>query len=234
MTAPSLTMADMILLAALAVAAPAYSYFTGVRIARGYGPKRIPAYRRTMLSWWLITATTLFVWWHAGRPFATLGLSVPFDARSVLGAVLCVLMLAYMNGQWRVVRRLPAEKLARLLASFGRTVAILPQTQCEYTWFLALSATAGVCEELLYRGYFIAITSPLLTLAGAVVAGAVIFGLGHAYQGPAGVAKTAGVGLLFGAIYVATGSLWWPMILHALLDVQGGTIAFNVLRRLSV
>jgi membrane protease YdiL (CAAX protease family) len=231
MAAPTLTPADVILLAALAVAAPAYSYYAGMRIARGYGPKRIPAYGRTMLSWWLISATMLFLWWHAGRPFASLGLSVPFDARSVFGAVLCILMLAYMNGQWRVVRRLPAEKVARLVASFGRTVAILPHTQTEYAWFLALSGTAGVCEELLYRGYFIAMTSPLLTLAGAVVTGAVIFGLGHGYQGPGGVAKTAGVGLLFGAIYVATGSLLWPMILHALLDVQGGTIAFSVLRR---
>jgi membrane protease YdiL (CAAX protease family) len=234
MVAQHLTLADAILLAALAVVAPAYSCYAGVRIAGGRAPERIPAYGRTMLSLWLIALTMLFVWSHLGRPFVSLGLLVPFDARSVFGAVLCVLMLAFMNGQWRVVRRLGPEKLARLGASFGRAIAILPHSRREYGWFLALSVTAGICEELLYRGYLVAVASPLLTLAGAVVAGAAIFGFGHAYQGAIGIVKTAGAGLFLGVVYVATGSLLWPVILHALLDVQGGTIAFKVLGAKSV
>jgi membrane protease YdiL (CAAX protease family) len=224
-----LTRADVILLAALAIAAPAYSWYAGLRIARGRAPARIPAYARTMVSWWLIALTTLFVWWYVGRPLSMLGLRIPLDARSVVGAVLCLLMLAYMNGQRRVMNRLTPEKLARVGASFGRAIAILPRTRSEYGWFLALSVTAGVCEELLYRGYLVAMAAPLLTTAGAIVAGAAVFGLGHAYQGVLGIAKTAGVGLFFGVVYVATGSLLWPIVLHALVDVQGGTLAFKVL-----
>ena len=223
-------LADAILLFALVVVAPAYSYYAGVRMGRGRMPARTTAYARTMLSWWLISLTTLYLWWRLGRPLNALGLHVPADARSVAGAILCVLMLAYMNGQWRVVARMSPEKLARVPAALGRAIAILPRTPAEYRWFLALSITAGICEELLFRGYFFAIAWPYLTLAGVVVASAAIFGLGHAYQGVRGIVKTAVIGLLFGAIYVATGSLVWPMILHALLDIQGGTIAFRALR----
>jgi membrane protease YdiL (CAAX protease family) len=230
MDASHLTLADAILLFALVIVTPAYSYYTGTRIGRGFVPARTTAYARTMLSWWLITATMVYEWARLGRPFDALGLQVPHDARSVAGGILCVLMLTYMHGQWRVVARMPAEKLARVAAAMGRAVVILPRTPTEYRWFVALAITAGVCEELLFRGYLLAVTSPYLTLAGAVIAGAAIFGLGHAYQGGRGVAKTALAGLLFGAIYVATGSLVWPIILHVLLDLQGGSIGFRALR----
>jgi membrane protease YdiL (CAAX protease family) len=230
MSAPHLTLADIILLAALVVIAPLYSCFAGARIARGYAPARTSAYARTIASWWLIAITTLFAWWYLGRPLGALGLRLPFDARSVAGVTLCVLMLAYMNGQWRALKRLTPDKVERVAASLGRTVAVLPHTPGEYRWFLALSATAGICEELLYRGYLVALAYPLLTIAGAVVAAALIFGLAHAYQGALGVIKTAGAGLALGVVYVATGSLLWPIILHTLLDVAGGTLAYRVLR----
>ena len=229
MAALHLTLADLILLAALVVVAPLYSCYAGVRIARGRVPSRIAAYARTIVSWWLIAATMLFVWGHFGRPFAMLGLRIPFDARWIAGAVLCVLMLAYINGQARAVKRLSPERIERVRASLGRTAAILPRTVAEYRWFLALAVTAGTCEELLYRGYFIATMSPWITLPGALVAGAVVFGIGHAYQGARGIAKTGLVGLIFGIVYVATGSLLWPILLHVLLDIQGGTLAYRVL-----
>jgi membrane protease YdiL (CAAX protease family) len=164
------------------------------------------------------------------RPAAALGLAIPGDARSWAGAILCVLAFAYVNGQWRVLRRMPAEKLARLRESFGRTAAVLPRTPVEYRLFIAVSLTAGVCEELLFRGYFFAMTSHWLTIVGSAAVSAVIFGAGHAYQGWNGVAKTTIAGVLLGLVYIGTGSLVWPMILHALIDVQGGSVGYTLLR----
>jgi len=37
--------------------------------------------------------------------------------------------------------------------------------------------------------------------------------------------KTGVTGLIMGALFVATGSLLWPMILHAAVDLQGGAAA---------
>ncbi|HZY98932.1 MAG TPA: CPBP family intramembrane glutamic endopeptidase [Candidatus Baltobacteraceae bacterium] len=225
-----ITRADAILLGAMVILAPAYSYYAGRRIAAGAVPARTVAYIRTMVSWWLIAFALALIWVRMERPAAALGLTVPGDAGSWAGAILCVLALAYVNGQWRVLRRLPPEKLDRIRSSFGRTLAVLPHTPIEYHLFLALSVTAGICEELLFRGYFFAMTSHWLTLAGSAAVSALVFGLGHAYQGWKGVAKTALAGLFLGAVYIGTGSLLWPAILHALIDVQGGSVGYRLLR----
>jgi membrane protease YdiL (CAAX protease family) len=226
-----LTRADTILLIALVVLAPAYSYYAGRRIAAGTMPNRTLAYARTMLSWWLIVLAMAMIWVRFQRPAAALGLTVPHDERSLAGTILCVLALAYVNGQWRVVRAMPPERLAAVRRSFGRTIAVLPHTPAEYRLFLAVSITAGICEELLFRGYFFAMTSPWLTLGGAALFSAFVFGLGHAYQGVRGVIKTTIAGLVLGAVYVGTGSLVWSMVLHALIDVQGGTVGYRILRQ---
>ncbi|HKE38171.1 MAG TPA: CPBP family intramembrane glutamic endopeptidase [Candidatus Baltobacteraceae bacterium] len=226
----AITRADAILLGAMVILAPAYSYYAGRRIAAGAMPVRTLAYVRTIISWWLIVFAMAMIWLRMERPPAALGLTVPGDARSWAGAILCVLALAYVNGQWRVLRQLPPEKLERIRNSFGRTLAVLPQTPLEYRLFLAVSITAGICEELLFRGYFFAMTSHWLTLAGSAVVSAFVFGLGHAYQGWKGVMKTTLAGLFLGGVYLGTGSLLWPAILHSLIDVQGGSVGYRLLR----
>lgn len=41
--------------------------------------------------------------------------------------------------------------------------------------------------------------------------------------------KTGATGLVMGVLYVGTGSLLFPMILHAAVDLQGGAMARHVL-----
>ena len=63
----------------------------------------------------------------------------------------------------------------------------------------------------------------------AAVVGAVAFGLAHWYQGTAGVLKTGATGLIMGLLYVASGSILWPAIVHAAVDLQGGAAGRKVL-----
>lgn len=96
--------------------------------------------------------------------------------------------------------------------------------------FQRLALTAGICEEVLFRGFLLWYLTPVLGVVGAVVAGAVVFGLGHAYQGKAGVMKTGIVGLLAGVFATLGGTLLWPIILHAAIDLQGGAVGYLLLR----
>jgi hypothetical protein len=44
---------------------------------------------------------------------------------------------------------------------------------------------------------------------------ALLFGLGHAYQGITGVVEAALCGVLYGALYLASGrNLWLPIMVH--------------------
>lgn len=52
----------------------------------------------------------------------------------------------------------------------------------------------------------------------AIVASGALFGLAHAYQGPAGIAGTGILGLFQGWVYLRFGRIWPLIIAHALYD----------------
>jgi membrane protease YdiL (CAAX protease family) len=49
---------------------------------------------------------------------------------------------------------------------------------------------------------------------------AVLFGMLHLYQGPLGILFATLLGSAFAALYVLTGSIAAPIVLHALVDLR--------------
>jgi membrane protease YdiL (CAAX protease family) len=66
----------------------------------------------------------------------------------------------------------------------------------------------------------------------ASIVATVAFGLAHAYQGLKALPRITLVGALFTSLYVATGSLLLPIVLHATLDALQGRLAWTVNVRL--
>jgi membrane protease YdiL (CAAX protease family) len=108
--------------------------------------------------------------------------------------------------------------------------ALVPHTAGEFRLFVPLSFTAGICEELLFRGYLVWVLQQWIGLWPAAAVSAVLFGLAHAYQGRQfGVrAFFAGVGM--GLLALVTGSLLPGMVLHALIDLGSGWITYMAMR----
>lgn len=108
--------------------------------------------------------------------------------------------------------------------------ALLPQGGLELALWLVLSATAGFCEEIMFRGYlqrqFRAATR---STAAAVVLQAVVFGIAHAYQGGRRIVLIAVYGAMFGMLAAWRKSLRPGMIGHAMQDSFSG-IAFRLLK----
>jgi membrane protease YdiL (CAAX protease family) len=97
----------------------------------------------------------------------------------------------------------------RLLRAFGDVVQILPATRSERGWFLAVALTAGICEELLFRG-------ALLPWLGHVPQ-ALIFALLHVGPSRRFLPWTVSalvLGLGFGFLATETGSLGGPIAAH--------------------
>ena len=102
---------------------------------------------------------------------------------------------------------------------------LLPRTPVEKVVFFFLSLSAGLGEELAYRGFLIpALAGVLGGVWPAAVLSSVVFGFLHAYQGWLGVVRTGCLGLMLAASFVVTGTLWPAILAHALLDVMAGLV----------
>ena len=100
--------------------------------------------------------------------------------------------------------------------------AMLPRTPAERRYAAAVAVGAGISEELAFRGFLIAVGVGLLGLppVPALLVATVVFSLAHLYQGATGVFATLLLGALFGALYLFTGSLLLPVLIHAAIDLR--------------
>jgi membrane protease YdiL (CAAX protease family) len=199
------------------------------QIAAGVPDARRRAYRRSTIGQWVLAAVAVLLWARAGRPWARLGLVPPLDWQLAVGVIVTVAVALMSVRQLRAISRLTAGSREKLRGRLAGVADILPHNDPEYRWFLALSVTAGVCEELLYRGFLTWVLGAYVGVPAALLLVAVGFGLAHAYQGRRGMLKTAAVGLVLGAIVLASGWLVPAMISHALVDIGAGVLGFRVL-----
>jgi len=138
--------------------------------------------------------------------------------------LLDIVIAAAFWGFWAVA----GESLNRALGPSGaKSVQILlPQRNVEIVAWVALSVTAGICEEIVYRGY---LQTQLLAFTGspavAVLGQAVLFGVSHGYQGVQSVITITVYGALFGLLAWWRRSLRPGMIAHAWTDIFSGLIS---------
>jgi CAAX protease family protein len=184
------------------------------------------SYVLVMVVEWCLTA---FIWFGIRRRGIGLreliGGSWP-SVRTVLRDVgLAVLYL--------IVANLVLEALGSLLkVTPGAGIrSILPNGPTEEVLWVMLAFTAGICEEILFRGYlqrqFAALTKS--TAAGLMLQG-VAFGAAHGYQGAKYMLIIAVYGCLFGLLAYWRSSLRPGMTAHFVQDAIGGIVGRHFLK----
>jgi membrane protease YdiL (CAAX protease family) len=94
-------------------------------------------------------------------------------------------------------------------------------------WAFASLGSAGIVEELVFRGLLIPAGLSLgLSAVVALAVSSLLFGLAHLYQGPAAVVVTGLLGFMLGCALLLTGSLLPAVAIHVLMDMR----AFVVFR----
>jgi membrane protease YdiL (CAAX protease family) len=85
---------------------------------------------------------------------------------------------------------------------------------------VALVAVVAVSEETIFRGYLILRFQGVTgSVVAAVLLSALIFSLGHGYEGSVGVVTVGAMGIGLAVVYVWRGSLIAPMVMHFLQDL---------------
>lgn len=215
----------------LEIAAVFLPLYLGLAINDSLGSDHIPLGGNTVLLQGPIAYLGLLIslailWiaaWLRGASWSYFGLTRPKSwfrtvllgfgvALGILGAVVLAIN--------PVINALNLEP--RDMSMFNHLTGNLPSLIIN---LVAMWITAAFLEELLWRGYLM---NRLIDLLGkrtitawvfALVVSAVLFGLIHSYQGPAGMIKTGAIGFVFGLAYLAVGRNLWPLIFaHALID----------------
>jgi membrane protease YdiL (CAAX protease family) len=221
-----MTLFDHFLILVLFLVQPIHGWLSFQRylkkIAAGEPADRPKLYRETQVLEWGFLAVLLAVFFGLSRDLSKLG----FVSAGGTGFWICAALLAggsiAMILSTKSARQLSQSARDEQRAAFGDLGHFMPQDDRDLASFYRISVTAGIVEEIVFRGFVLWYLTFFMGLWPAVLVSSVAFGLGHSYQGLGGIMRTGLVGLAFGALFVISGSIWLPIVGHILVDVLQG------------
>lgn len=184
----------------------------------------IQTYKSIYVMQWAMCLPVLVMLGLKAGGLASIGIGFLTDPLSIAGLIATVVVGA------QLIKRLPhpEKRLIKAKKRFKEVIYILPKNKAEHKWSLGLSITAGVCEEVLFRGLFYELLLEHTTAIYAIIIVNIFFGLGHAGTKLKNMLSTMGLGLLWSTIYYFTGSLWVPIAMHILVDIYSLTLGLKV------
>lgn len=172
-----------------------------------------------LFQWLMVLLIMVSLWWSGAGPSA-----IGWSSYAHLGFWCSLLALVLLS--WLTVRRhRPRPGLSHWVRRlYGHVAHFLPTDQRSYRWGVVMALTAGVCEELIYRGFLHHQLSMWLPVWAAVLLTNVVFALTHYTTGLINMLGSFVLGVLFSVGYLLTGDLWLSMWLHVLIDLLAMTL----------
>lgn len=201
----------------------------GLVMRRHSGFMRTGVYAFFIVYQWTLVGCIVALWAATGRSWAALLLGRPNPWGFAIGLALAV---AYV---WLALRQhgslLDRPEIFEKLR--GKHIApvepLLPHTAAERRLSMLVAVTAGVCEEVVFRGFLITFIASFTGLIAAAAIQIVLFGLFHAYYGIGGILKTGTFGLVATVIALASGSLVPVIVIHIAADAIPFDLGYRVL-----
>lgn len=218
---------------------PIYGYFDYQKFkarVRQKPQERVRYYKKVMIRLWVPILVILCMVAMAPLTLGNIGLSgIRWNTQTLgpwatyiafgLGIVYLLTLIYYVIGQKaseKMRNTLMQAKKQELAKS--QFIDIMPVSKEEKKVWTFVSWTAGITEEIIYRGFLIfalAELFPSLSIWLILVISSILFGLAHTYQGLGNVIRTSLVGLFFTVLYIGLGSIIPLIILHFLIDYVG-------------
>lgn len=219
-------LAQHLLVFFLVVVLPLWDWYEIPRLKASTAPrKKVRFYQRIMaVSWAGAVVALLTTGWAATfamRPSEAAWLSPGSRGGLVLEGLIAGLLIVIILP---AVLALRSEKIRAKAGKAAKRLAfILPSTGEERGWWWLVCITAGICEEVMYRGFllhYLHLAPFHLSMTWALAVASMIFGIGHLYQGITGALQAFVMGLVMGAMFLLTGNLLLPIVAHAVVDLR--------------
>ncbi len=195
------------------------------KIRAGEPVDRPRLYLETQIVQWVFLVVLAGGWIYLARPTSDLGFVLPQGPGFLMMAFLVLAIGIALARSTRGVSQLDQSERERHRSSFGDLGHFLPQCDRDLAGFYRLSVTAGIVEEIVFRGFVLWYLTLVMPMWAAILVSSFAFGLGHSYQGAGGMLRTGLAGVAFGVLFVISGSIWLPIVAHAMLDwLQGRQI----------
>lgn len=191
-------------------------------------------YLSTMLFEW---GLLFYVWWGIARRGHSMRDLIGGRWHRIEDALLDVALafgfwFAALAGLIAVAATLRLKGPSNVGEAIKPLAPLIPHTPLELLMWAGLSITAGVCEEVIFRGYFQKqFGAWARTIWIGLIASAVVFGLGHGYEGQQKMIVIAFYGLFFGLLAHFRRSLRPGMITHAIHDFVVGSVLYFIVTR---
>ena len=182
-------------------------------------------YRETGRFLWITGMLSVACWLLSGRGLGELGFQETIPGwRSWVawgGLALSLIYVAYslISVRWTRSGRVAFRKE---VSEGGDIDLVRPTTPREHLGFQLLSITAGINEEIIFRGFLIGVMAMFMPIWVAAIATTLLFILAHIYQGIDGMMRILPISVIMATIFVIGGSLWPVIILHIVVDSAAG------------
>ena len=189
-------------------------------------------YFSTCLSLSMMVAVVMPVWLLSKRPLAAMGLTLNIEGSLWIWPLIAFVIVYAIDTINSVAT---PKKIAAAVFDWEKRTPFMPTNIKEFQVYLLMCLCAGVFEEVVYRGYMVTYFSYLFKDSAyqqslSVFLPALIFSVSHFYHGIRNIIKILILSVLFGYIYIQSGSLVIVMLLHFLVNVIGGLLSVKYMK----
>lgn len=183
-------------------------------------------------SLFIMAATVMSVWLIFRRPISEIGLTQPANTGSWWWIVFIFIIIYSLDVAFTLSTK---KRIDKSVEDWKKRTPFLPTKKNELPEYILLCFSAGVFEEIVYRGYLVTYCWYLFDgvqyhTSLSVILPAFAFSVSHFYQGTKAVIKIFVLAVGFGYLFIYSGSLLIVMILHFLVNLIGGLLTMKYVK----
>ena len=185
---------------------------------------RLIDFKQTILIFWGLTVLILINFFMTQLPQLNL-----YPNFTIIGIVILILVLVFLIIQYKS-SNIASDNFPTVKDKMKDIYLYLPKTKREFDWFIILSISGGICEEMIFRLFLFEFLKENANLLIAFVLSNIIFAITRIGSGKQNIISSFILGLLFSDIYYFTENIWIVVLLHIAIDIKSGTLGYRMFK----